>query len=94
MDVLILQIKTGNEGLNLQDYNEVYFITPQWNPKVEEQAIARCHRMGQTKDVHVFRFIMDNFDDDSHINTSNIEMYTENIQDEKNKLEQKTMTPY
>ena len=93
LDVLILQIKTGNEGLNLQDYNEVYFITPQWNPKVEEQAIARCHRMGQKKDVHVFRFIMDNFDDDNRTSTSNIEMYTENIQDEKNKLEQKTMTP-
>jgi SNF2 family DNA or RNA helicase len=89
VDVLILQIKTGNEGLNLQMYNEVYFVTPQWNPKIEEQAIARCHRMGQTKPVYVFRFVMDSFDEGS--NTSNIEMYTETIQSTKNEIENKTL---
>lgn len=89
VDVLILQIKTGNEGLNLQMYNEVYFVTPQWNPKIEEQAIARCHRMGQTKPVYVFRFVMDSFDEGR--TTSNIEMYTETIQSTKNEIESKTM---
>jgi len=92
VDVLILQIKTGNEGLNLQMYNEVYFVTPQWNPKIEEQAIARCHRMGQTKPVYVFRFVMDSFDEGS--NTSNIEMYTETIQSTKNEIENKTLELY
>ena len=57
-DVLILQIQSGCEGLNLQSFNEVYFVSPHWNPAVEDQAIARCHRMGQTKPVHVFRFQM------------------------------------
>ena len=84
LDVLILQIKTGNEGLNLQQYNEVYFVTPEWNPKLEEQAIARCHRIGQTKQVHVFRFIMDSFDEKQK--TNNIEMYTETVQENKNKM--------
>ena len=62
-DVLILQIQTGCEGLNLQaDYSEIYFVAPHWNPSIEDQAIARCHRIGQTKPVNVFWFIMDGFD--------------------------------
>ena len=58
VDVLILQIRTGCEGLNLQAYSDVYLVTPHWNPAVEEQAIGRCHRMGQERGVRVFRFVM------------------------------------
>ena len=58
-DILVLQIQTGCEGLNLQqNYSEIFFVTPHWNPSVEDQAIGRCHRMGQTKQVSVFRFEM------------------------------------
>ena len=61
-DVLLMQIQTGCEGLNLQDnYSEIYFVSPHWNPYVEDQAIARCHRIGQKKPVYVWRFEMDNF---------------------------------
>jgi len=84
VDVLILQIKTGNEGLNLQNYNEVYFVTPDWNPQNEEQAIARCHRIGQKKEVFVFRFIMNSFNEDendsSNCISNNIEQYIEKTQ--------------
>jgi SNF2 family DNA or RNA helicase len=59
--VLILQIRTCSEGLNLQSYSDVYFVSPHWNPCVEDQAIARCYRMGQTNRVRVFRFYMSNF---------------------------------
>ena len=62
-DVLIMQIQTGCEGLNLQQYKEVYFVSPHWNPAVEDQAIARCHRIGQTQPVKVFHFIMEGFDE-------------------------------
>lgn len=58
-EAIILQIQTGCEGLNLQEnYSEIYFVSPNWNPAVEDQAIARCHRIGQTKEVNVFRFTM------------------------------------
>jgi len=61
-EVIILQIQTGCEGLNLQDkYSEVYFVSPDWNPAVEDQAVARCHRIGQTKEVFVYRFVMSDF---------------------------------
>ena len=63
--VLILQIQTGCEGLNLQDkYSEIYFVSPHWNPSIEEQAIARCHRIGQKKEVTVHRFEMEGFEDE------------------------------
>ena len=57
-DILILQIQTGCEGLNLQTYNEVYFVSPHWNPSIEDQAVARCHRIGQKQDVFVWRFVL------------------------------------
>jgi SNF2 family DNA or RNA helicase len=57
-DVLIMQIQAGCEGLNLQQhYSEVYFLSPHWNPAMEDQAVARCHRFGQTKRVRVQRFL-------------------------------------
>jgi SNF2 family DNA or RNA helicase len=60
-DVLLMQIQTGCEGLNLQQFKEVYFVSAHWNPSVEDQAIARCHRIGQKNEVDVFRFVMDDF---------------------------------
>ena len=59
VDILLAQIKMCREGLNLQDhYSEVYFPSPDFNPATEQQAIARCWRMGQKKEVHVFRFLL------------------------------------
>ena len=60
-DILLLQIQTGCVGLNLQQYNQVYFVSPHWNPAVEDQAIARCYRMGQLNPTEVFRFSMVGF---------------------------------
>ena len=86
-DVLIMQIQTGCEGLNLQEnYSEVYFVSPHWNPYVEEQAIARCHRIGQMKPVFVWRFEMDKFadnDDENTVPTKNLEEYVADVQNEK-----------
>jgi len=56
--IILIQIQTGCEGLNLQWCNEIYFVSPHWNPSVEDQAVARCHRMGQEKPVFVFKFVM------------------------------------
>jgi SNF2 family DNA or RNA helicase len=61
VDVLLMQIQTGCEGLNLQMFKEVYFVSAHWNPSVEDQAIARCHRIGQKNEVDVFRFVMNDF---------------------------------
>ena len=84
-DVLILQIQTGCEGLNLQHFNEVYFVSPHWNPAIEDQAVARCHRLGQDKPVSVFRFHMCDLNDS---NSSNIDQYTLSIQNSKRSIMQ------
>jgi SNF2 family DNA or RNA helicase len=73
INVLIMQIQVGCEGLNLQDrFNEVYFASPHWNPSMEEQAIARCHRVGQTKEVIVHRLHMENLGRESRSMDNNI----------------------
>ena len=57
-DVMLIQIKSGSDGLNLQQYQQVYFVSPHWNPAVEQQAIARIYRIGQlASNVDVFYFI-------------------------------------
>jgi SNF2 family DNA or RNA helicase len=61
-DALILQIQTGSEGLNLQEnYSEIYFVSPHWNPAIEDQAVGRCYRLGQKNKVDVYKFGMDGF---------------------------------
>ncbi len=57
-DVLLVQIQSCCEGLNLQQFNNVFFTSPHWNPAVEDQAICRAHRIGQTKKVKVYKFIV------------------------------------
>jgi len=81
IDVLILQIQSCCEGLNLQQYSEIYFVSPSWNPCVEDQAIARAHRVGQTQCVDVYRFTMEDFDDNE-----NIENYSKCVQETKRQI--------
>lgn len=58
--VLIIQIKSGGQGLNLQEATRVYITAPSWNPATELQAVGRCHRSGQTKTVYVKKFVYEN----------------------------------
>jgi SNF2 family DNA or RNA helicase len=84
-DILIIQINSGSEGLNLQEnYSEIYFVSPHWNPSIEDQAIARCHRFGQKKVVYVFHFEMDGFDKENK--TISVEQHISNIQDMKREM--------
>ena len=55
--VFIIQIKSGGQGLNLQEATRVYITAPSWNPSTELQAIGRSHRTGQTKSVYVKKLI-------------------------------------
>ena len=78
-NVLIAQIQTSCEGLNLQHFAEVYFTTPHWNPAVESQAIARCHRIGQEKDVDVYRFVT-SFEDAEDEASMSLDQYCMEVQ--------------
>jgi SNF2 family DNA or RNA helicase len=55
--VLVSQIQAGGVGLNIQAASVVILTEPQWKSTIEDQAIARCHRMGQVRSVDVHRLL-------------------------------------
>jgi TATA-binding protein-associated factor len=58
IDVLLLTTQVGGLGLNLTGADTVIFYDHDWNPMKDLQAMDRCHRLGQTKVVTVYRLIM------------------------------------
>jgi SNF2 family DNA or RNA helicase len=65
-------------------------VSPDWNPCVEDQAIARCHRIGQTNVVNVFKFEMNGFykqgdinKQGDHLDPVTLETYVNKIQNIK-----------
>ena len=55
--LFLISIKAGGVGLNLTEADYVFILDPWWNPAVEQQAIDRTHRIGQTKNVFIYKFI-------------------------------------
>jgi len=55
--VFLISLKAGGVGLNLTEADYVFILDPWWNPAAEAQAIDRTHRIGQEKNVFVYRFI-------------------------------------
>lgn len=53
----LISLKAGGMGLNLTAADYVYIVDPWWNPAVEQQAIDRTHRIGQTKNIFAYRLI-------------------------------------
>jgi superfamily II DNA or RNA helicase len=58
--VFLISLKAGGVGLNLTAADYVYIVDPWWNPAVEQQAIDRTHRIGQTKNIFAYRMICKN----------------------------------
>ncbi|KAJ3297736.1 hypothetical protein HK104_000147 [Borealophlyctis nickersoniae] len=58
--VMLVSLKAGGVGLNLTMASRVYILEPYWNPAVEQQAIDRIHRLGQTRPVTAIRLIVQN----------------------------------
>ena len=56
-DFFLISLKAGGTGLNLTRADHVFILDPWWNPAVEEQAIARTHRMGRAHKVFVHRLV-------------------------------------
>jgi SNF2 family DNA or RNA helicase len=56
--MLLLSLKAGGIGLNLTAADTVIHMDPWWNPAVEEQAIARAHRIGQDQPVFVYKLVV------------------------------------
>jgi SNF2 family DNA or RNA helicase len=74
--VFLISLKAGGVGLNLTAADYVFILDPWWNPASESQALNRAHRIGQDKNVFVYRFISEN----------SIEEKIQILQEKKSKL--------
>ena len=74
--VMLASLGVCAVGLNLTAANQIILSDTWWAPAIEDQAVDRLHRLGQTKETRVFRLVMDN----------SIEEETINVQQEKRKL--------
>lgn len=57
IQVFLISLKAGGTGLNLTAADTVIIFDPWWNPSVENQAVDRAHRIGQTKAINVYRLV-------------------------------------
>ncbi|WP_104056193.1 MULTISPECIES: DEAD/DEAH box helicase [unclassified Arthrobacter] len=55
--VFLISLKAGGFGLNLTEADYVFLLDPWWNPAAESQAVDRTHRIGQTRNVMVYRMV-------------------------------------
>ena len=67
--VLLAQIQAGGTGLNIQSASVVILCEPQFKPSIENQAISRAYRMGQTRNVLVYRLLCENTVDEKIMST-------------------------
>ena len=55
--VFLISLKAGGFGLNLTEADYCFLLDPWWNPATENQAVDRTHRIGQKKNVMVYRLV-------------------------------------
>ncbi|KAL9093836.1 MAG: hypothetical protein Q9165_003759 [Trypethelium subeluteriae] len=73
---ILLTISCGAVGIDLTAASRIHLLEPQWNPSLEDQALARVHRIGQTRPVTTIRYVMQD----------SIEEHIINVQDRKKLL--------
>lgn len=81
--MLLVSIKAGGVGLNLQEASLVILFDRWWNPAVEQQAIQRAHRFGRQRPLHVIKFLVkdtieERIDDIIRDKLGTIEQYIDN----------------
>jgi superfamily II DNA or RNA helicase len=82
INCFFISLKAGGVGLNLTAADYVFILDPWWNPAAEMQALSRSHRIGQNKNVMVYRFI----------SSGTIEEKIRRLQDAKSRLAETFMT--
>ena len=80
--IFLISLKAGGVGLNLTAADYVFILDPWWNPASEMQALSRAHRIGQDKNVFVYRYITSN----------SIEEKISRLQEKKSKLAETFIT--
>ena len=55
--MFLISLKAGGFGFNLTEADYCFVLDPWWNPAIEAQAVDRAHRIGQTRNVMVYRMV-------------------------------------
>ena len=74
VNCFFISLKAGGTGLNLTAADYVFIIDPWWNPAAEMQALSRSHRIGQDKNVMVYRFISGDSIEEKILHLQNLKM--------------------
>ncbi|KAK3611417.1 hypothetical protein CHS0354_034864 [Potamilus streckersoni] len=77
--IFMLSTRAGGLGINLATADIVIIYDSDWNPQVDLQAMDRAHRIGQKKQVHVFRFITENTVEERIVERAEMKLRLDNI---------------
>lgn len=77
--VFLLSTRAGGLGINLMTANVVVLYDSDWNPQVDMQAMDRAHRIGQKKQVKIFRLITENTVEERIIERAEMKLHLDNI---------------
>ncbi|CCH58131.1 hypothetical protein TBLA_0A03310 [Henningerozyma blattae CBS 6284] len=77
--VFILSSRSGGLGINLTGADTVIFYDSDWNPAMDKQCQDRCHRIGQTRDVHIYRFVSDHTIESNILKKANQKRELDNV---------------
>jgi len=75
-NVFLMSLKTGNAGITLTAADYVFLVDPWWNSAIEQQAIDRTHRIGQTKNVFAYKMICRNTIEEKIVDIQNRKKHT------------------
>lgn len=77
--VFILSSRSGGLGINLTGADTVIFYDSDWNPAMDKQCQDRCHRIGQTRDVHIYRFVSEHTIESNILKKANQKRELDNV---------------
>lgn len=75
----ILSTRSGGLGINLTGADTVIFYDSDWNPAMDKQCQDRCHRIGQTRDVHIYRFVSEHTIEQNILRKANQKRQLDNV---------------
>ncbi|SCU83656.1 LAMI_0C04060g1_1 [Lachancea mirantina] len=75
----ILSSRSGGLGINLTGADSVIFYDSDWNPAMDKQCQDRCHRIGQTRDVHIYRFVSEHTIESNILKKANQKRHLDNV---------------
>ena len=77
--VFISSTRAGGVGINLTGADTVVFYDSDWNPAMDRQAQDRCHRIGQTREVHIYRLVSEHTVEENILRKANQKRYLEDL---------------